>query len=79
MLFYNTLPSATNKGMKFVLWEVTDDKGNLIYDWGFCEWSGTAWDGVLTPDGFTAAVKFWSNTISPDVLLKEQSKIIRLK
>ena len=78
MLFYKTVPSEKNAGLKYVLWEVTDPAGGIAHDWGFCEWDGLDWIGVDTPEGFNAKVVYWANTIDPQILLKEQSKIISL-
>lgn len=78
MLFYPTLPSATNTGMKFVLCEVTTDTGKVIHDWGLCEWLGTEWGNFEVPEGVTCKVIWWSNTLDPTVLLAEPSKIIKL-
>lgn len=78
MLFYKTLPSEKNAGLKYVLWEVTYADSQIKHDWGFCEWTGTDWIGVDTPEGVEAKVIFWANTVSPELLLKEQSKIIRI-
>lgn len=78
MLFYPTLPSEQNAGLKFVLFEVTDAASVVTYDWGFAMWNGLEWEPVEVPGGYTCTVKWWGNTVDPDVLLKEPSKIIRL-
>lgn len=78
MLFYPTLPSAENTGMKYVLFEITTDKAEIVHDWGFMEWNGEAWGNIEMPEGYSAVVKWWANTISPEILIKEPSKIIRL-
>ncbi len=80
MLFYKTLPSEKNAGLKFVLFEVTDAEGGIVNDWGFCEWDGLDWNlaGIETPNDFTVKVIRWANTIDPQILLKDDSKIIRL-
>lgn len=80
LLFYKTNPSEKNQGLKHVLWEVTDPEGGKAHDWGFCEWNGFDWNmsGVEPPEGFTARVAFWANPVDPILLLKEQSKIIRI-
>lgn len=78
MLFYPTLPSEKNTGMKFVLFKITTDHGEILHDWGFCEWLGKGWGDVPTPENFSCEVVWWSNTLSPDVLIKEKSKIIKL-
>lgn len=78
MIFYKTAPSPENTGLKFVLWEVFNDTGGLLYDWGFSEWDGKQWGTVEVPKGFTATVVQWANTIDPKILLKEESKIIQL-
>lgn len=83
MLFYSTNPSKENIGMKLVLWEVLIEKPeqepDIQHDWGFAHWNGTEWDspGQL-PEGMTAVVCRWANTLNPEVLLKEPSKIIKL-
>lgn len=77
LLFYPTTPSETNIGFKHVLIKITD--GNQVkYDWGFAYWNGTAWDPIETPEGVTAEVEYWANTVDPEILLKEESKIITL-
>jgi len=78
MLFYPVNPSEKNTGLKFVLFEITTDTSEIIYDWGFCNWNGLSWDPVETPENFTCVVKWWSNTLNPDVLMKEISKIIKI-
>lgn len=78
MLFYPTVPSEKNAGLKFVLWEVTDAGGVVNYDWGFAEWDGLQWQSIEVPEGYEAKVKWWSNTLNPDVLVKDESKIIRV-
>lgn len=77
MVFYKTNPSEINKGLKFVLWEV-DDGVQLIHDWGFAEWNGFDWEPIEQVEGYTTTVLFWSNTVNPELLLKEPSKIIKL-
>lgn len=77
VLFYPTHPSATNTGMKFVLFKITTDNGEVLHDWGFADWTGDRWDDVPTPENFTCEVVWWSNTLSPDVLVKEKGKIIK--
>lgn len=76
MIFYKTTPSETNTGLKFVLWAV-DGPAGIAHDWGFCEWKGTEWDEIQVPEGYTASVVRWANTVEPDLLLNE-SKIISL-
>lgn len=78
MLFYQTTPSETNTGLKYVLWEVKNDNGHISYDWGFCEWMGFEWGDIEVPEGFTVKVEWWANTVDPNLLLKEPTKIIRL-
>ena len=79
MLFYPSEPSATNIGMKFVLFEVETDEGTIVKEWGFAYWLGDKWDEVPMPDGFKWVVKFWANTIDPAILFEEEKKIIRLR
>jgi len=78
MLFYSTNPSEKNTGFKFVLWAVADSEGNITYDWGFADWLGKEWDVLPAPEGYQAKVEMWSNTLDPELLLKEESKIIRI-
>lgn len=78
LLFYPTLPSETNTGMKFVLFKIITDTNEIMHDWGFCEWTGDSWGDVPTPENFSCLVVWWSNTLDPAVLLKEPSKIIKL-
>lgn len=78
MLFYQTLPAADNTGFKYVLFEITTDESEIIYDWGFADWNGTAWDEVEAPAGFSSKVVWWANTVHPDLLMKEKSRIIAL-
>lgn len=75
--FYS-ITTPEKEGLKLVLWEIVDDKNIPIYDWGFAYWSGSEWDSIGIPDGFTATVKWWAETLHSDVLLKEKSKIISL-
>jgi len=79
MLFYNTAPSKENTGLKFVLWEIVEvlDVPVVQYDWGFANWSGDAFDAIEVPEGYTARVMRWANTIDPAVLLEEK-KIISI-
>jgi hypothetical protein len=77
LLFYSTTPSEKNIGFKHVLIKITDGD-QVKHDWGFAYWNGTAWDAIETPEDVTAEVVFWANTIDPEVLLKEESKIISL-
>lgn len=79
MPFYKTMPSEKNAGMKMVLWEVTTNEGKNVHDWGFCEWDGTAWGDIEMPEGYSAIVVWWANTVNPELLLKEESKIISLR
>jgi len=82
MLFYKTEPSAKNAGMKYVLFEIVTNESEIIHDWGFAEWDGLQWVPVDmpegTPEGYSCKVKWWSNTVSPDLLIKEESKIIKI-
>ena len=77
MLFYSTLPSMENIGMKYVLFEVTTDESEVIHEWGFMEWNGTAWGELEMPEGYSAVVVRWANTVDPKILL-EDSRIIKL-
>jgi len=78
MLFYSTNPSEKNIGLKFVLFEITTNESQVIHDWGFAEWLGSEWGEVPTPEGFECKVVRWANTVDPQILLKEESKIISL-
>lgn len=78
MVFYNSVPSKKNTGMKYVLFEITTDESEVIHDWGFADWLGDKWDDVPTPEGFTTEVKWWANTVDPAVLLKEPARIVRV-
>lgn len=78
MLFYPVNPSDTNIGLKFVLFEVTDAASVITYDWGFAMWNGLSWEPLEVPAGYECKVKWWSNTLHPDVLVKEKSKILKL-
>jgi hypothetical protein len=76
MLFYAVNPSEKNTGLKFVLWEINDGT-NITHDWGFAEWDGNDWQPIEVPEGYTATVARWANTIDPAVLLKE-SRIVKI-
>jgi hypothetical protein len=78
MLFYKTEPSKENKGMKYVLFEIVTDESQVIHDWGFSEWDGEKWGDIEMPEKYSATVVRWANTVDPQILLKEDSKIIRL-
>lgn len=78
MVFYKTSPSEKNTGLKYVLWEINDGTA-ITHDWGFANWNGSDWDGIETPNGYTAEVIWWANTVNPELLLKEPSKIISLR
>ncbi len=78
MLFYATNPSEKNTGFKFVLFEITTDESQVIHDWGFAEWLGTEWGEVPTPEGFECKVIRWANTIDPEILMKEESRIVKI-
>jgi len=78
MLFYPNTPSKANVGMKFVLFEVTTDTKQIINDWGFADWLGDKWDDVVVPEGYECKVIWWANTVDPELLTKEKSKIITL-
>ncbi len=77
LVFYNVYPSEKNTGLKHVLWEITDKDGNVNYDWGFAEWDGLAWGNIEVPEGYTAQVYSWANTVDPVFVLVEK-KIITL-
>lgn len=78
LIFYPTAPSEKNTGLKHVLFEIITNESEIIHDWGFAEWLGDKWGEVPTPEGFACKVVFWANTVDPDLLLKEKSKIIQL-
>jgi len=78
MTFYNINPGKAFVGLKFVLFEITTDESQIIYDWGFAEWLGDQWGEVPTPENFTCKVIRWADTVDPDLLLKEESKIIKI-
>lgn len=82
LLFYTTPPAPDNTGLKLVLWEVSIEEGGkepfVKHDWGFAYWGGQDWDMIATPEGVTAVVCRWANTVSPDLLLNEPSKIIKI-
>ncbi len=75
--FYSTT-TPEFEGLKLVLWGITDTDGVNTYDWGFASWDGQAWEDITVPEGYTAKVVWWANTLPPDVLLKEKNKIITL-
>lgn len=77
MVFYKTSPSEKNTGLKYVLWEINDGTA-ITHDWGFAFWDGKIWEPMQVPDGWQANVAYWANTVNPELLLKEPSKIIRL-
>lgn len=77
LIFYRTNPSDTNQGLKHVLWEITDSENVITFDWGYAMWDGKAWNEIEVPEGYTAQVHSWANTVNPDVLTNE-SKIIRI-
>jgi hypothetical protein len=77
MIFYAVAPSETNIGLKFVLWEISQDKQDPVYDWGFANWTGTAFEAIEVPEGYSARVMRWANTIDP-VLVLNDSRIITL-
>jgi len=76
LLFYSVNPSEKNTGFKHVLIKVTDGEQSK-HDWGFAYWNGIDWDPIETPEGVTAEVVMWANTLDPAVVL-EESKIIKL-
>lgn len=78
MLFYKTAPSPENTGMKFVLWEITTTEADEVvrkYDWGFGYWNGLEFEAIEVPEGYSARVMRWANTVDPSIILNE-SKII---
>lgn len=75
LLFYSSTPSATNIGLKIVLWEVNN--GAVLHDWGFAFWDGTDWENIETPEGVTASVVRWANTLDPAFVLND-SRIIKM-
>lgn len=80
MLFYSTPPKKA--GMKFVLWEILIEapgqEPDIKHDWGFAYWNGESWDGMAElPEGYTAVVCRWADTVDPAELLEEK-KIIRI-
>ena len=78
LLFYSVSPSPTNTGLKHVLWAITDAAGKVTHDWGFAEWGGEYWGAIDVPEGYSATVEYWANTVDPELLVKENSKIIKL-
>lgn len=76
MVFYSTDPSKTNTGLKYVLFEVTTNESEVKHDWGFCYWTGTEWEPLPMPEGYKCVVIWWANTGNPELLLKEESKIV---
>ena len=80
MVFYKTNPSEKNTGLKYVLFEITTDESQVVHDWGFAYWGGKEWDAIPRPEGIKSAdVIWWANTVNPELLLKEPSKIISLR
>lgn len=75
--FYNTIV-PTKAGLRFVLWKITDATKVNTYDWGFAYWDGKDWEPLEVPVDWSAIVVWWAETLHPDVLLKEKSKIISL-
>lgn len=75
--FYSTT-TPENAGLKLVLWAIADTDSVNTYDWGFAYWDGDSWEEIEVPQGYTAKVVWWANTVSPDLLLKEKSRIIKL-
>lgn len=81
LMFYPTNPSPENVGLKHVLWEIeqmNEDSPIVKHDWGFGYWNGQGWDMLELPAGWFAVVKYWANTVDPELLLKEKGKIISL-
>ena len=78
LMFYAVNPSPENVGLKHVLFEIVDGEGQAAHDWGFAYWAGAEWEEVEVPKDFTCKVIRWANTVNPEVLLKEPSKIIKL-
>lgn len=88
MVFYKTKPSEKNTGLKYVLWEIQvpghkpdscEVEYSITHDWGFASWDGKEWEAIDVPNGYTAEVIWWANTVNPELLLKEPSKIISLR
>lgn len=79
MVFRSGLPTKkVPAGVKYVLFKVIDANGVATYDWGMSEWDGKEWGYPEIPIGYTATVAWWADTLHPDVLLVEPSKIIKL-
>jgi hypothetical protein len=78
LLFYKVNPGPENIGLKHVLFEVTEGGGKVFHDWGYAHWNGKEWDQLDVPPGWFCEIKYWANTVDPELLLKEKSKIIRL-
>ena len=72
LLFYKTLPSEKNAGLKHVLWAITDKDGIVTHDWGFGFFTGESWEPLETPPGYTAEVVYWASTVNPDILLNDR-------
>lgn len=78
LVYYSANPSKNNTGFKHVLFEITDPSGVVTHDWGFADWMGEEWGTVEVPEGYTSKVVYWAYTLNPELLLKEDSKIIRI-
>lgn len=74
--FYRIDPAVENTGLKYVLWAIADIEGNITHDWGFADWNGKEWEPIEVPEGYMAKVAWWANTVDPELLLKEESKIV---
>ena len=77
MLFYATVPSMENVGLKYVLFKITDAASVETHDWGFAYWNGIAWDEIPVPEGYTCEVVRWSNTVDPKLVL-DDIRIIKI-
>jgi hypothetical protein len=72
LAFYKTAPAKDDIGLKIVIWAITEtETGAVTYDWGFGNWNGESFDGIDVPDGYTAIVARWANTVNPDVILND--------
>ncbi len=83
LTFHIKPPAKKDTGLKLVIWEilippVKDEEPTIKHDWGFANWNGEGWDGLDLPEGWVAVVVRWANTIDPEIMLAEKSKIILL-
>jgi len=76
LLFYRTIPSPENIGLKQVLFEITD-RGQIVHDFGYCNWNGVEWELPEVPKDFEISVHSWANNPDPKHLVYE-AKILRL-